>query len=220
MSSNPGRVVITVNNVPPSPFAGIDQALTLGETITLNGKGSADANDETKDLAYAWSRPAGSGGFNTAIAAPSVLPALVGTYDFGLTATDPAGNSATDRVFVVVHQGANQAAGPSVPKRITAVVGHTVVDRLAPATRPGRHAHLPLAHLQGAGGCRRRDAAAGGLADLEDQPRAAAARLLRAHADRDAMRDSSPPAAVGIVADFRPGTLTARDRVPVATGNN
>lgn len=219
VSSNPSRVTITVNNVPPSTFAGIDQALTLGETITLNGKETADANGETAELAYAWSRPVGAGGFNSAIAAPSVLPSLVGTYDFALTATDPASNAAVDRVFVVVHQGTNHVPLASVPKRITAVVGQTVsVDGSGSADAD------PDDTLTYNWTVTKVPAGTGVVTPLPARSQISKTNLVLPRPGyyevtltvTDAVGNTSPPAVVGIVADFNGSGATVPDRTPIA----
>lgn len=219
VSSNPSRVTITVNNVPPSVFAGIDQALTLSETITLNGRETADANDETRELAYAWSRPSGSGGFNTAIANPSVLPSLVGTYDFALTATDPAANAAVDRVFVVVHQGANHVPLAALPRRLTTLVGQTLsVDGSGSADAD------PDDSLTYTWQVTRVPAGAGVVTPLPARSQISKTNLVLPRAGyyelaltvTDARGNVSPPAVVGIVADFPGSGSAVPDRTPVA----
>jgi hypothetical protein len=219
VNSNPSRIVITVNNVPPSPFAGIGQAMTLGESITLNGRESADANNETRDLAYSWSRPVGSGGFNAAIASPVVQPQLVGTYDFALTATDPAGNSAASNVFVVVHQAANHVPLASAPRRVAGTVGQSVaIDGTASADAdPG---DVLTYHWR----VTRAPAGAGLVTPIPADSTIGKTNIVPPRAGfyevtlfvTDQNGNASPPVVTGLVADFPGAGAAIPDRTPVA----
>lgn len=224
VASNPSRVTITVNNVPPSTFAGIDQSMALGETITLNGKETRDANGETAELAYAWSRPSGAGGFNSAIAAPSVLPTLVGTYDFALTATDPASNAAVDRVFVVVHSGSNHVPLAALPKRVTAVVGQTLsLDGSGSADAD------PNDSLTYSWTVTKVPSGVGAVTPLPARSQISKTNLVLPRAGyyevtltvSDAKGNTSPPVVTGIVADFPGSGSTVPARTPIAAvGSN
>ena len=102
---------LTAANNPPagSPVAdaGADLMVEPGETVTLDGSGSADPEGE--DLAFAWTQVSGApvtlDGADTAtasFAAPDSPVALA----FRLTVTDPGGLAAIDRVTVTVRDRA------------------------------------------------------------------------------------------------------------------
>jgi len=59
-NSNPATVTITITNTAPVANAGLNQSVTVGSTVTLNGSASSDADHDP--LTYAWtftSKPAG-----------------------------------------------------------------------------------------------------------------------------------------------------------------
>jgi hypothetical protein len=125
-TSLPSQVNITVNNVPPTPFAGCDAAISLGDAVTLNGLESADANNETSLLQFLWSQPPGIPDFTRGLKAPSVTPTRVGVNTFTLTNTDPAGNRGSSRVNVTVHSPTNHVPLASVGPLFSGKVGSTI----------------------------------------------------------------------------------------------
>ena len=95
-------VDVATNNG-PTANAGIDQEVTVNETVTLDGSGSTDPDGDT--LVYTWTQilgPAiGTGtlmGINPSFTAPSD----VCTIAYDLRVDDGAGNSFADRVYIFV----------------------------------------------------------------------------------------------------------------------
>ena len=95
------------DNLPPIANAGLDQEAYTGQTITLDGSGSSDPDDDDSTLRYAWrqttltdTRPISLIRANTArasFAVPTDLSADT-EVEFELTVTDGAGVSDTDTV--------------------------------------------------------------------------------------------------------------------------
>lgn len=78
-------------NVAPTANAGQDQAVGVGQTVTLNGSGSTDP--EGSPLTYAWSfvsKPAGSAATlsDPAAVQPTFVADVVGDYVVGLVVSD------------------------------------------------------------------------------------------------------------------------------------
>ncbi len=97
---------VTVNpavgeNRPPVANAGPDQTLLFPGTVTLDGSGSFDPDNQT--LTYQWQQLAGKpvqlNGANTAM---PTFEATTSDYTFRLTVTDEGGLSATDEVTISV----------------------------------------------------------------------------------------------------------------------
>jgi hypothetical protein len=107
-------VVITVTsgpiNTPPVADAGADQTSALGDTVTLDGTGSSDADGDP--LSYGWafvSVASGSSLTDSDIsgvftATPSFTPDIDGSYVVGLGVTDGTDND-TDSVVITVTSG-------------------------------------------------------------------------------------------------------------------
>ncbi|MBU0945940.1 MAG: cadherin-like domain-containing protein [Proteobacteria bacterium] len=104
-SSNIATVSLYVNpiNDPPIANAGIDSSILVNETITLNGDGSSDPDNDL--LTYAWTltnTPPGSGA--TLTDTPSKTPSLTadkaGTYTIELVVNDGTLASAPDTVLI------------------------------------------------------------------------------------------------------------------------
>ena len=134
---------LTVNvrdNLPPSAHAGPDQEAYTGQTITLDGSGSSDPDDDDSTLSYSWrqttladTRPISLIRANTArasFAVPTDLSADT-EVEFELTVTDGAGVSDTDTVKAKL-----LAARPNelVSLTVTAGSGDDAVQR--PLTPP------------------------------------------------------------------------------------
>ncbi len=103
VSSTADTVIISTSNSAPTANAGADQTGQVGDTLTFNGSGSTDVDEDI--LTYQWSlvsRPTGS---TAALTNPtSVTPTLTldkpGTYTVRLVVNDGAVNSAPDTATV------------------------------------------------------------------------------------------------------------------------
>jgi hypothetical protein len=90
-------------NTAPVANAGTDQSVNTGNTVSLSGGGSSDANNDT--LTFAWTlstAPAGSASTitnDTAVSA-SFVPDVDGTYTIQLIVNDGTVNSAADTIAV------------------------------------------------------------------------------------------------------------------------
>lgn len=98
--SDTDTVTVVVHR-PPVANAGADAAVSLGNTVTLNGSGSSDPDGD--EITYAWTRTSGPAVTLSGAAgpSPSFVPSAVGTYVFELRVTDSRGAVATDSVTVV-----------------------------------------------------------------------------------------------------------------------
>ena len=112
--SGPMRVTIMVVaglNDPPIADAGPDQTVAEGETVTLNGSGSSDPEDET--LTFAWTPPTGVtlDNINSATPGFTAPEQLVANreLEFILVVTDASGNASSDTVTITVTAGNNDA---------------------------------------------------------------------------------------------------------------
>ncbi|MFP4600912.1 MAG: PKD domain-containing protein, partial [Persicimonas sp.] len=108
-ATDTASVTITVEaaNTAPTADAGSDQTVTEGDTVTLDGSGSSDAEDDYADLTFSWeftSDP--SGGSDTLSDAdtdsPSFTPSTDGDYVVELTVTDTDGATDTASVTITV----------------------------------------------------------------------------------------------------------------------
>jgi len=98
-------VVITSSTVNSAPVAvaGPDQNVMTGSTVSLDGSGSSDADNDA--LTYAWtlvSKPASSGAVlnNATIVNPSFTADMDGSYTLNLVINDGTVNSAADSIVV------------------------------------------------------------------------------------------------------------------------
>ncbi len=118
-SSGADTVTISTANSAPVANAGADQTARVGDTVTLDGRGSNDVDGDT--LSYAWrivSRPASSAAAldNPAAVQPRLTIDAAGSYELELVVNDGTVASAADRVIVstlnsapVARPGNNQA---------------------------------------------------------------------------------------------------------------
>ena len=107
--SAPDTVMITASavppvNTPPVANAGLDQTVTVGDTVALDGSGSSDADGDP--LTYSWTLttvPAGSGA--TLVGANTMNPTFVadvaGDYVAQLIVNDGMDDSAPDTVMIM-----------------------------------------------------------------------------------------------------------------------
>ena len=97
VASAPDTVMVSTINTPPVANAGPDQGAALGQTVTLNGSGSTDADGDP--LTYSWSfvsKPLGSVAAlsNPAAVMPTFVVDLPGTYVAQLKVNDGKVDSA------------------------------------------------------------------------------------------------------------------------------
>ena len=85
-------------NTPPVASAGEDQTIVAGDSITLDGRGSSDADGDP--LTYSWSLDGVVVGTSDVVMLPAVE---VGTYTYVLTVSDGQ-DSASDTVVVTVEE--------------------------------------------------------------------------------------------------------------------
>jgi PKD domain/Beta-propeller repeat len=95
--SKPATVQVSFHNVAPVANAGLNQSAIIGETVTLNGSGSTDANGDA--LTYKWSlvsapRRSHAVISNSTSEVSSFVPELPGTYVVQLIVNDGFANSA------------------------------------------------------------------------------------------------------------------------------
>ena len=109
-STDTDTVTITVVNAPPVANAGVDQNVTPGAQVTLDGSGSRD-DDGT--ITYAWTRKSGSGDPTVMLSdTTAIKPTFTADmrdpgstnvfHTFELTVTDDDGATDTDTVRIVI----------------------------------------------------------------------------------------------------------------------
>lgn len=118
LDSEPDVVTVSVgqDNGKPVASAGVDQSVTTGNSVTLDGSGSTDPDGDP--LQYAWSlvtRPSGStAALSSASAArPTFRADVDGVYEATLTVTDGTLTSGSDKVRVVASSSSGGGGGSS-----------------------------------------------------------------------------------------------------------
>jgi len=89
--NNTDSVLVTILNTSPVANAGKNQTVTLGDSVTLNGSNSFDANDD--NLSFSWiisnSPNNGIDNFsNPNLETPTIVPSAIGEYTFVLEVSD------------------------------------------------------------------------------------------------------------------------------------
>ena len=109
VDSDPTYMVVTVvtANIPPVAYAGAHQNVTEGDTVTLDGSGSSDADGDL--ITYAWSfvsKPEGSNAVLTGsdTVSPIFTADIKGTYVIGLVVNDGSVDSESVNVVVGVSE--------------------------------------------------------------------------------------------------------------------
>ena len=141
-NSPPDTVLVTTGNLPPVANAGLDQAVNVGQTVTLNGSGSTDPNGDP--LTYAWSfvsRPAGSAAAlsNVAAVQPTFVADVAGSYTVQLIVNDGQANSPPDTVIISAAAGNLRPTANAGPDQ-TVTVGTTVTLDGSASSDPEGHA--------------------------------------------------------------------------------
>ena len=107
--STTDAVTISVNALPTAD-AGADQSVTVNATVTLDGSGSTDAEDDAAGMAldYSWALTAQPSGASVTLSdasavAPTFTPTVDGTYVFELMVLDSDGATDADVVTITVN---------------------------------------------------------------------------------------------------------------------
>ena len=138
---NNDHVVITLTeNTPPTAAAGNDQAVSVGDTVILNGGSSNDPDGNP--LGYSWSLASAPGLWGWVsdtwidwptlsdglAAAPTFTPVLNGEYRLRLTVNDTELSSVADEVLITVTGSAiNSAPTADAGADQSVTVGDTVL---------------------------------------------------------------------------------------------
>lgn len=101
--SESDTVIVSFENVQPVADAGSSQSVVVGDTVTIDGSGSSDANGDT--LTYNWSLNSAPAGSLASIAVPTdsitgFVPDLAGTYVVQLVVNDGYADSDPDTIQV------------------------------------------------------------------------------------------------------------------------
>lgn len=112
-ASDPDTVMVSFENVKPVADAGDNQAVTVGDTVFLNGSGSSDANFDP--LSFSWSlvsKPVNGTAelANPTTVTPSFVADLSGTYIVSLVVNDGLVNSDPSNVTIMATTVQQQAA--------------------------------------------------------------------------------------------------------------
>jgi hypothetical protein len=124
-------VIAATGNVAPQANAGDDVSTVAGQTVTLDGTLSSDANGDP--LTYAWtivSRPDGSAAViqSPTAASPTLTPDVAGSYVIELVVSDGQLASTPDRMMVTAGVPGVNLAPVAVPgpRQRNVAVGSTV----------------------------------------------------------------------------------------------
>ncbi len=126
VDSSPDTVIVSTENVPPVADAGSGQTVKLGDTVTLDGSNSTDADGDS--ITYSWSlsnKPAGS---TAALSDPTASkPTFVadksGSYTATLVVNDGKVNSDPDEVIIATENVPPVAnAGPDQKTKVNTIV--------------------------------------------------------------------------------------------------
>ncbi|MDR4460541.1 MAG: PKD domain-containing protein [Nitrospirales bacterium] len=123
LNSDPESVIITTQNNPPVANAGLDQNVTVGATVQLDGSGSSDP--ESQPLSYQWSlvsRPVGSTATlgNPTSVTPTFVADVVGTYVVQLIVDDGLASSPLDTATITATNNAPPVANAGADQRTLA----------------------------------------------------------------------------------------------------
>jgi len=128
------------SNTPPTASAGPDQSsISVGETVTLDGTGSSDADSD--ELTYSWSiksAPVGSVATlsSTTVSQPTFTPDEIGAYEFSLIVNDGAESSAPDIMTLTATSANQEQQQPAQAGQQSTTIGNVMFQsavNLAPA---------------------------------------------------------------------------------------
>ena len=111
VDSQPDTVTISTINVAPVANAGTDQSVNVGDSVSLNGGGSKDADGDA--ITYSWSittRPSGSTAelSGAATASPTFTADVAEAYVVQLVVNDGAVNSSPDTVTITANEASEE----------------------------------------------------------------------------------------------------------------
>ena len=131
VDSAPDEVIVTVQpNQAPVANAGLDQRVTVGDVVRLDGSASDDADGD--QLSYQWTAPRGislRGGSQTA--SPILSATNGGTYRITLVVNDGQVDSAPDEVVIKVLAQSNQAPVANAGLPILSISATATAERKA-----------------------------------------------------------------------------------------
>lgn len=135
----PDTVIVTTENVRPVADAGPDRSASVGDTVSLDGSASSDANDDP--LAFFWSflsRPAGSAATLNDALTPfaSFLADVAGPFVLQLIVNDGLLDSVPDSAIVTIDAPANRPPTAFNDAATTAEGASILIDVLANDTDP------------------------------------------------------------------------------------
>ena len=142
-------------NQAPTADAGAAQTVTEGDTVTLDGSGSSDPEEQT--LTYTWTAPSGITLSSTSAAQPTfTAPEVDGEadYPFTLIVNDGAQDSTAANVTITVKDDTAPSFGTETVNDQTAVSHIAMEDLVLPAATGGNGTlTYTLACASGATGC-------------------------------------------------------------------
>ena len=138
--SLPDTVLLNVGNVRPIADAGADQAITVPTTITLDGSGSRDADNDP--LTYYWSIINALNGNSSVFPNPGAVNPkldikLDGIYILQLIVNDGTIDSDADSVMVNAEQSTQDADGDGVLDDQDICENTVTPEAIVPTTRLG-----------------------------------------------------------------------------------
>lgn len=108
LSSESAQISLSIRSIndPPTANAGSDRTVFVGDTVTLDGSGSSDVEDDA--LAYQWaftSLPQNSHAvlLNPAVDSPSFTADMPGIFEIQLSVNDSQVESAPDTVSIIAN---------------------------------------------------------------------------------------------------------------------
>lgn len=124
LASEMDTVVISSNNTAPVADAGTAQGAVVGQTVTLDGSASHDADSDPLEFSWTLAAPVGSVAALAGATGPiaSFVPDVPGSYVATLTVRDPFGGVSAATATVSVISG-NDYAAAAILKALEALRG-------------------------------------------------------------------------------------------------